>query len=59
MDKAGCLDDHGAIVNDKLSKAFEREAIDIQLLCSALGRQQLDQNFLNMGTSSGPSNTDA
>ena len=39
MKKAGCLDDHRAIVNDKLSKAFEREAIDIQLLCSALGRQ--------------------
>jgi len=41
MEKAGCLakDEHRSIINDKLADAFEREAIDIQLLCSALGRQ--------------------
>lgn len=38
MDKAGCLDEQKAIVNEKLADAFEKEAIDIQLLCSALGR---------------------
>jgi len=38
MKQADCLDDKEAIVNEKLSKAFERDAIDIQLLCSALGR---------------------
>ena len=39
MMKAGCLGENKEIINDKLSKAFEREDIDIQLLCSALGRQ--------------------
>lgn len=39
MEKAGCLDESRAIVNEKLADAFEKEAIDIQLLCSALGRQ--------------------
>jgi len=38
MKDAGCLDDNGSIINDQLAKAFEREDIDIQLLCSALGR---------------------
>ena len=53
MEKAGCLDESRAIVDEKLADAFEREAIDIQLLCSALGRQQLDQNFLSMGSAGG------
>lgn len=38
MKRAGCLGEHGEIVNEKLADAFEKEAIDIQLLCSALGR---------------------
>ena len=38
MKDAGCLDDDNRIINDQLAKAFEREDIDIQLLCSALGR---------------------
>lgn len=38
MKKAGCLDEQDAILNEKLAEAFEKEAIDIQLLCSALGR---------------------
>lgn len=38
MNKAGCLDDQKNIVNEKLADAFEKETIDIQLLCSALGR---------------------
>ena len=38
MQNAGCLGASGEIINDKLITAFEREDIDIQLLCSALGR---------------------
>ena len=39
MANAGCLGDNKEIINERLTKAFETEAIDIQLLCSALGRQ--------------------
>lgn len=39
MKNAGCLDENNNIINDRLSAAFEKEDIDIQLLCSALGRQ--------------------
>lgn len=37
MANAGCLGDADEIKSDQLVAAFEREAIDIQLLCSALG----------------------
>ena len=39
MKNAGCLDDKNNIIRDKLQQAFEDEAVDIQLLCSALGNQ--------------------
>ena len=48
MRNADCLGENNEIINEKLSAAFEREDIDIQLLCSALGRQQLDEKFLNV-----------
>jgi hypothetical protein len=48
MKNADCLGENNEIINEKLSSAFEREDIDIQLLCSALGRQQLDEKFLNV-----------
>lgn len=48
MQNAGCLDENKSIINEKLSQAFDREDIDIQLLCSALGRQELDEKFLNI-----------
>ena len=48
MENAGCLDENRAIINERLSQAFEKEDIDIQLLCSALGRQELDEKFLNI-----------
>jgi hypothetical protein len=48
MKNAGCLGIDNEIINEKLSAAFDREEIDIQLLCSALGRQQLDEKFLNI-----------
>jgi hypothetical protein len=38
MRNADCLGENNEIINEKLSAAFEREDIDIQLLCSALGR---------------------
>jgi hypothetical protein len=38
MYTAGCLGESKEIKSDLLVKAFEREDIDIQLLCSALGR---------------------
>ena len=48
MANAGCLGPTCEIINEKLSKAFDRGDIDIQLLCSALGRQQLDKSFLDI-----------
>jgi len=38
MANAGCLGNNKEIINEKLSRAFENDVIDIQLLCSALGR---------------------
>jgi len=49
MQNAGCLiEGTNAIDNVKLSAAFSNESIDIQLLCSALGRQPLDESFLSI-----------
>lgn len=47
MARQGCLDENEAIITDKLALAFEEGRLDIQLLCSALGRQALDPSFLN------------
>ena len=47
MMRQGCLDDYENIVTDKLALAFEEGRLDIQLLCSALGRQALDESFLD------------
>ena len=47
MARQGCLDENDAIITDKLAQAFEDGRLDIQLLCSALGRQALDESFLN------------
>ena len=47
MQRSGCLDENKAIITDKLAIAFEEGRLDIQLLCSALGRQSLDESFLN------------
>ena len=49
MQNAGCLNpETKELDTEKLSQAFEREEMDIQLLCSALGRQKLDPAFLDM-----------
>ena len=48
MQNAGCLNSENAIINEKLVEAFQNESIDIQLLCSALGRQPLDESFLSI-----------
>ena len=45
--KNDCLDENEELVTEKLSQAFEENRIDIQTLCSALGRQGLDENFFN------------
>ena len=47
MARQGCLDENDAIITEKLAGAFEEGRLDIQLLCSALGRQALDESFLN------------
>ena len=41
------MDDYENIVTDRLALAFEEGRLDIQLLCSALGRQALDESFLD------------
>lgn len=38
MKNAGCLGENNEIIDEKLVKAFENEDIDINLLCSTLGR---------------------
>jgi hypothetical protein len=48
MENAGCLGPNKEILNDELQAAFDNDTIDIQLLCSALGRQQLDASFLEV-----------
>ena len=47
MARQNCLDENDGIITDKLALAFEEGRLDIQLLCSALGRQALDQSFLD------------
>ena len=42
-----CLGPEQEIINDKLAQAFEDGRINIQLLCSALGRSELDESFMN------------
>jgi hypothetical protein len=42
-----CLDEANELVTEKLTLAFEENRIDIQTLCSALGRNGLDENFFN------------
>lgn len=43
---AGCLGDNKEIIDEKFNHALNADLIDIQILCSALGRQQLDENFM-------------
>ncbi|CDW89552.1 UNKNOWN [Stylonychia lemnae] len=43
---AGCLGDNNEIIDEKFNHALTDDLIDIQILCSALGRQQLDENFM-------------
>ena len=47
MLKNDCLDEQEEIVTEKLASAFDMETIDIQILSSALGRQGMDEDFLN------------
>ena len=47
MARQNCLDENENIITDRLAAAFEEGRLDIQLLCSALGRQALDESFLN------------
>lgn len=49
MENAGCVNvETKELDTTKLSEAFEREQIDIQLLCSALGRHELDRSLLEV-----------
>lgn len=47
MREQGCLDEQGNMNMPELVQAYRDERLDIQQLCSALGRQSLDQSFLN------------
>jgi len=48
MKNANCLDEKDAIIRDNLQQAFREDTVDIQMLCSALGSQQLDSKFLQV-----------
>ena len=43
----GCLSENKEILVDNLTKAFEDGVIDINILGSALGKQQLDESFMH------------
>ena len=40
-----CLGPENEIINEKLAQAFEDGRINIQLLCNALGKSELDESF--------------
>lgn len=42
MSMANCLGHDKEMICDKLTEAFRKDEIDIAVLCSALGRQKLD-----------------
>lgn len=44
----GCLGANKEIINDRLAQAFEEGKINIQLLCSALGRNEIDPSFMDI-----------
>ena len=44
----GCLGPNNEIINEKLAHAFETDKINIQLLCSALGRNEIDPSFMKI-----------
>lgn len=48
METNDCLGENKEINDEKLTLAFQTDAIDIQILCSALGRQKLDSSLLNI-----------
>ena len=43
----GCLGENKEIINERLRDALMEEKIDIQILCSALGRQKMDDNLFS------------
>jgi len=45
---AGCLGPNKEFIMEKYREALERNEIDIDLLCSAIGEEPLDQKFMNM-----------
>ena len=47
MQDNNCLGPEKEIINEKLAQAFEEGTINIKLLCSALGRSEMDESFMN------------
>ena len=43
---AKVLGDNNEIINERFFDALNRDIIDLQILCSALGRQQLNTEFM-------------
>ncbi len=48
MGDNGCLDENRGLVAENLEHAFREQLIDIHILCSALGRQKLDAQMMNV-----------
>lgn len=48
LKEAGCLNEQKELVMDRYREAFEKGNLDLQLLCSALGTQQIDEKFMRM-----------
>lgn len=44
---SGCLGQNNEMLMDKYKEAFETNKMDLQLLCSALGNQDLNKDFMN------------
>jgi len=48
LELAGCLGPNKEFIMDRYREALEKNEVDIDLLCSAIGEEPLDQKFMNM-----------
>ena len=48
LEHAGCIGPNREFLMDKYREALERNEVNIDLLCSEIGEEPLDQKFMNM-----------
>jgi hypothetical protein len=47
LKSTGCLGPDSELLMDKYKEAFEQNKLDLQLLCSALGGQEINSDFMD------------